>query len=400
MRTARLIPLLLLAACTAAGGAAPRDPAPLEVREIRGTGRYRIVTDGLEPEIAVEGLRAEDVPYARTLLDATQAALDEGPQRGAVVTLELGPARVRVQLVSAASDALLVVDVPPTGASVHPVAALAAVALARAWDAHRDGDFDAARRLALDSVRLHPGDPLEAGVDAEAPGANRQNHLAWALLAQLSDGAERERWYVGALERSSTYLAAQLGAPPEALLAPERDHLFGRARAIVAENLAAMRTPAAPAGADGPVEIRSPIRTGDERKVLLPAPFLQLYARNPGAALLQDDAWVGLAVDAFERLRADPVELLLATREVRSLYLDDEFLHPAPPPAEPVDKMLSALLADVARNGAAGLTEAEVAATLGAEAGPEILGGARRKLAAQREREAGWYAEALRTAGR
>jgi len=392
--------LLALAGCASTPPAAPERPSiPIDVRPVRGTDRFRVVTDGLEPEVSVEGVRQEDAGIARVVLESTLAALSEGPKPGAVVELRLGPATTRVQLVSAASNALLVVDVPPTDASVHPVNALATAAFAQAWEAWNAGDEATARKLALASVRIHPGNPLDAAAGSTPPGTNVQNHLAWALLAQITDGSESERWYVGALERSSRYLAAQLGATPAALLEPDRDELFAAARAIVRANQEAMAHMERRGGPGGPVEIPSPIRSGGEaQQILLPADFLGLYAAEPAATLLRDDRWIALAVDAFERLRADPVELLLATREIRSIYLQEDLFAPAPAAGSPEEKMLSALIADVARKAAAGLTEAEVAATLGADADPRVLGVARAKLGEQRDREAAWYGAALHAA--
>jgi hypothetical protein len=357
-------------------------------------------TQGLDPEVAVEGVAEADVAIARAVLESTLAALPDGPLPGAVVDLRLGPATARVQLVSAATNALLVVDVPPTNAQVYPVNALATAAFALAWEAWEAGDAQAAKKLALASVRLHPGDPLEASAVNVPDQANLQNHLAWALLGQLSDGAERERWYVGALERSSRYLAAELGAPPEALLDVDRDELFTAARSIVAANVAAAAEPKRRGGPGGPVEFPSPIVTGEAETVLLPAEFLGLYSAEPAATLLRDDAWLALAVDAFERLRSDPVELLLATKEIRSLYLSEDLFAPPPPAGRPMDKMLSALIADVARKAAAGLTESEIAATLGADADQRTLAVARLKLNEQRDREAAWFGAALHAAER
>ncbi|WP_373048242.1 hypothetical protein [Vulgatibacter sp.] len=379
-----------------------RDLPPIETRALRGTERFRVVTEGLEPEVAVEGVLPEDVTLGRAVLEATLQALPAGepPRPGAIVDLRLGRASARVQLVSASGNALLVVDVPPTGASVRPKKAMATAAFARAHLAWEGGDAAAARTLALAAVRLLPGDPLEAGSEESLEEANAQNHLAWALLAQLSDGAERERWYVGALERSAAYLATQLGGPPAALLEPHREELFAAARAIVEENLAAYAKAERRGGAGGPVEFPSPIWTTPRQPVLLPAEFVGLYAGEGTAALLRSDAFLALAVDAFERLRADPVELLLATREIRSLYLQEDLFAAASPEGRPFDKMLSALIADVARKAAAGLTEAEIAATFGAEADARTLALARTKLAAQRDREASWYGAALHAADR
>ena len=231
---------LLFACATTTGTEAERTPVAIEVHPVRGTDRYRVLTDGLARELAVEGVAEADLPFARALVAATADGLREGPFPGAIVDLELGPAVARVQLVSATGDALLVVDVPPTGASVHPVAALATVAFSQAWEAWRSGDDARARALALDAVRLHRGDPLRAGAAGGPPRSNHENHLSWALLAQLSDGAERERWYLGALERSSRYLTGQLGATPEQLLAIDRPTLLDRAQRIVEENLEAL----------------------------------------------------------------------------------------------------------------------------------------------------------------
>ena len=390
----------LLSAC-ATSAPAPRQPAPptIEARPMRDGAHFRVIAEGIEPALAIEGVSEADLPFARAVLEAALAALPEGaPRRGTVLELQLGKVASRVQLVSTAGAALLVIDVPPDGSGVAPIHAMAAAAFAQAFAAYEAGDAAEAHRLALASVRLHPGDPLEA---SQRPAdRNAQNHLAWALLAQLTDGAEQERWYVGALERSPDYLAAQLGARPAALLEAGHEGLAAAARDIVEANLAAAAEPERPAGPNGPVEFPSPIWTTPRQRVLLPQEFLGLYAADPGAALLRDEAWRALAVEAFERLRGDPLALLLATREIRSIYLRDDLFAAAPTEGRPFDEMLSALIADVARKGAAGLTREETAATLGAESDPRTLALARQKLREQREREAAWYGQALRAAER
>lgn len=401
MRPLRIVFACLLAACaglSSPGGKAP----PIDVEPLRGTELYRVVSNGLEPEVAVEGLRRDQVAFGRDVLEATLAALEQGPTPGAAVPIHLGPALARVQLASAAGNVLLVVDQPPVGAEAHPVAALATAAFARALDAWQDGDTEAASRLAAISIELHPGDPLEARASAPVQ-ANAQNHLAWALQARLEEGSAGERAYVAALERSPAWMEAQLGGSPAALQEPDRQELQLLAARLVEANLAALQESGAREGASGVLELPSPIRSGGAPAgtILLPAPFLQLYALPPGASLLQDEAWRQVAIEAFERLRAVPAELLLATREIRGLYLPGDLLLPAPPgEGDPAEKMLSALLADVARKAVAGLSPEEVGATLGADMPPQVAGTAARKLLTWREREAGWFAEALRESDR
>jgi len=397
-----LILTALLSACATAAPAPNTAEAPtIEARPMRGGERFRVNTEGLEPEIAVEGVSADDLPLARTVLEAVLSALPEGkpPKAGTALDLRFGKVGARVQLVSTAAAPLLVIDVPPDGAGVSPQHAMAAAAFARGLSAYEAGEDGEARRFALASVRLHPGDPLEVSQKARAAD-NAQNHLAWALLAQITDGAEQERWYVGALERSPDYMAAQLGARPAALVETSHADLAEAAREIVQANLAAAAKQQRPAGAGGPVEFPSPIWTTPRQQVLLPEEFLGLYVAGPGASIVQDDTWLAVAIDAFERLRGDPVQLLLATHEIRSIYLREDLFAPPPSDGTPMDKMLSALIADVARKAAAGLTQTETAATLGAEADAQTLALARTKLREQRERETAWYGAALQAADR
>lgn len=394
-----LVLVALLSACASTGSAQQERNAPtvIETRAISGGDRFRVITEGLDRELAIEGVSEDDLPYARAVLEATLAALPEGetPKAGTTAELRFGKVSHRVQLVSTAGAPLLVIDLPPDGNGVSPRHAMATAALAKALSAHDEGEMNAARNLALASVRLHPGDPLEAATDERAGEQNAQNHLAWALLAQINDGAEAERWYVGALERSPDYMAAQLGARPEQLLEADHAQVTEAARAIVRARIAAAVDQKQPAGARGPVEFPSPIVTHPPQRALLPREFLGLYAAEPAASLIQDDAWLALAVEAFERLRTDPVELLLATRDIRSIYLQESLFAPPPSDDRPIDKMLSALIADVARKAAAGLTQYETAATLGAEADPQTLASARAKLREQRDVETAWYAAAL-----
>lgn len=397
--------LPLIAACaTAPRAEAPSAPrATIENRPVRGTDRFRVVTDGFEQEVAVEGVDAADLPLGRDVLEAVVVALgNDEPAPGMRLDLHLGSALVPVKLISAAGKDLLVVDAPPPAGNVRPDRALATAAFARAWTAWDGGDVPAARRQLLESIRLFPGDPLRSGAELDQPpGTNQENHLAYALLAVIAEGAEQERYTIAALDRSPRYLAAQLGAWPAGLIESRHETLDADARAIVDENLR-LGAEAQPVG--GAVEFPSPIvdADGSHSKAILPAPFLALYYRDPVAKELREGPLVGLAVEAFERLRADPVELLLATREIRSIYLRADLFAPPPPvdAKRPWAHMLSALLADVARKSAAGLTPLEIAATLGAQAEPETLAFAHAKLREQREREAAWYNEALQSIGR
>lgn len=402
MRAALLVPLLAGCASTQAIQAVAPGPS-IENHPVRGTDRFRVVTHGLPLEIAVEGVEVADVLLARDVLEATLTALGgKAPVPGTDLDLDMGRARVRVKLISAAGGDLWVVDTPSTGPGAAPLRALATAAVARGFRAWEAGEPEGARRLAIESVRLFPGDPLQVqSTPGESVAANPQNHLGWALLASLSDGVERERFLVSALDRSPSFLAARLGAWPDELLEADAQDLFRTARSLVEETLGNV-------GAHdltrSVVEVPSPIvGTGGERPLaVLPRPFLGLYFEGEAARGLENGPLVGIAVEAFQRLRGDPVELLLATAEVHSIYLTDDWFREAPAPGgnEPWRPILSALLADVARKAAAGLTPLEIAATLHADVEPEAHAWALVKLTEQRQRESAWYAEALQSVER
>lgn len=399
VRTALLVPLL--AGCAAGPSISTSAPRPLiENQPVRGTDRFRVVTNGLPIELAVEGVEAGDRILGKDVLEATLTALDgHAPVPGLDLEIALGRARAPVKLIRATGGELWVVDVPPTGDTASPLRALATAAVARAALAREASEPEAAWRLAVESVRLFPGDPLLAsGARGRAGELNLQNHLAWAVLASLSDGADQERFLIAAVERSPAFLAARLGAWPEELLEPTTDELALSARDLVREILSSQEKVGLSSGV---VEIRSPVLDswGRRPQAVLPRPFLDLYFQGEAAAALREGPLVDLAVQAFERLRGDPIELLLATSEIRSLYLEDDPFQPAPEPGgnEAWRPMLSALLADVARKAAAGLTPEEITASLHGEAAPEAKANALVKMSEQRERESSWYAQALRS---
>lgn len=399
MRYALLIPFVAGCATTQSFEAAATLPT-IENHPVRGTNRFRVVTNGLPMELAVEGVEVADVVLGRDVLEATLAALDgRPPVPGLDLEIALGKARVPVRLISAAGGDLWVVDSPPTGAAATPLRALATAAASRAVLAREASEPEAAHRLAIESVRLFPGDPLQVSPNpTQSVGSNPQNHLGWAVLSSLSDGVEQERYLVAAAERSPPFLAARLGAWPEELLEADSEDLFGTARELVHVILGGQK----PTGLSGEVvQIPSPILdpSGGRPQSILPRSFLELYFEGRAAEGLKHGPLVGLAVEAFERLRGDPVELLLATSEVRSIYLEDDLFQPAPAPGgtDPWRPMLSALLADVARKTAAGLTPLEIAATLHANVEPEAKAFALVKMAEQRQRESMWYADALRS---
>ena len=131
-----------------------------------------------------------------------------------------------------------------------------------------------------------------------------------------------------------------------------------------------------------------------------------LSAGENAERLRKDGKLREIAVEAYGRLRGSPFDLLGLTRETRELYLG------APEPADihggksdaapprtgseiawrPHLKMLSSLVADVARKSMAGLTDEAIRSTYDASADATV---AAKLLDRHRRLESGWYAGAM-----
>jgi len=155
---------------------------------------------------------------------------------------------------------------------------------------------------------------------------------------------------------------------PADLVAPDAHQAIADARMIVAKNRAVDRE-IAPLSAQGllfsPVwEIGSGIARG--RLAVLPPVFRTRYFESEGAEVLDDDATIELVCDVLPWLVDDPVGAAFALENTLRAWLDDT----APTRSLEIPyvghyRLLSLLLADIARKSAAGLDELEWLASIG-----------------------------------
>ena len=118
------------------------------------------------------------------------------------------------------------------------------------------------------------------------------------------------------------------------------------------------------------------------RLAVLPAVFRTRYFEAEGRAVLADDASKELVAEVFETVASDPVGALVALESTLRAWLDDTApTRPLPVRTKPQLRLLSLLLADIARKGAAGLDDLEWLSSIGLDAeAPGFVGLARAAL--------------------
>lgn len=147
------------------------------------------------------------------------------------------------------------------------------------------------------------------------------------------------------------------------------------------------------------------------RLAVLPASFRGRYFEEPGRAVLDDAASRELVAEVFDEVAADPVGALVALESTLRAWLDDT----APTrqltlASKPQHRLLTLLLADIARKGAAGLDDLEWMLSIGLDPEElrdddsppiaELRGSSDRKLRAMWAEERAWLAAAFGRAPR
>jgi hypothetical protein len=319
---------------------------------------------------------------------------------------------VRVLLVKdGADEAFRLVD-PEHKSAVEtpPGLALSTVMYLWAQHAREQGRLAEARMELERAIGLYPGDPGRRDVGPPLGAVmNTENHLVYLAMAELSpDGGEGH--YRMALERSAALQRTEMDA--DALPKVERNALLGDLRRMAQDALSSSGAFAEWRGGVSPALFQSPLWSptldGHVRRepTLLPREFARYCHDGAQAERLATDAELqDVIVSAYDKLRRAPLELLVATRDVRWIYraqsggvTGDDARNDARPYA-PHHKMLSSLMADVARKVAAGLTLAEIRATLGLGGTGPMLASARNKMRAHATEEDRWYEAALGSAG-
>lgn len=105
------------------------------------------------------------------------------------------------------------------------------------------------------------------------------------------------------------------------------------------------------------------------RLAVLPSVFRTRYFEAEGLAVLEDAASMDLVVEAFDTIASDPVGALVALESTLRAWLDDTAPTRAlPVRSKPQLRLLSLLVADIARKGAAGLDDLEWLSSIGLDA--------------------------------
>jgi hypothetical protein len=297
------------------------------------------------------------------------------------------------------SESTLRVEEPVEGMGMG-LTLFSTVRLWRAAKHLEDGDEGAAKAVLLGSIARFPGDPERSGEVTMGFPYNAENHLSYAMLAQLEPHLEkRATWLEQALARSDEYLRAELGDDAEELRGAGRPFLAARVLVLASENA----TPAQEARAMGGMTIcASPTRTLTERGdrqlaqrslTLLPS----LMAQYQPARDVANEAWREAVLDVLWAHLDAPGFLLALTGDVRDLYEGDRDEAPSVEGAadyEIGDRLLSLLLADARRCEYAGLSPDDFRARGGASKTP-LSGAAERKLDALIARETEAYVSAV-----
>jgi hypothetical protein len=295
----------------------------------------------------------------------------------------------------------------PLDTMEHPRTLLSTVMLWRARAQIEAGDVEGARRELFASVAYFPGDPGKRSDLFMGFAYNWQNHLSYAALSEISlDDGERRAWMDKALERSEELEQELLGDSAADLARASREDLLAETDRIVTENLrtAPSRHPVTGAvvAFGSPTWRRESTSSGPtvaRSMTVLPELFERYYYDPLVAVQLRSPSVRAIAVDVLLARRGEPAELALTARDIASIYEGDVAEAPAmvidPPYYRPGDRLLSLLLADIAKRLFAGLTEAELRAGYGLSQDRGLAQSAALKLAEIDRREGEAYMDAL-----
>ncbi len=393
---------------------------------------YRLVTSGLAKfnrrEIEVVGVPVDLAEGAASLMNevANYVVNVKQIENGKSWAQDYGQTTVAArcfELSSHGQDVLRVVDLEhQEPVETPPLTAITAYSYMKALSLQEKGDDEHALKLLLSSAKLFPGDPKAQHYNLRNNAIiNQQNWLTYVALARAAE-KDQDRYFRMALERSPELLRYELGT--EQLPVVAKGDLAKDIKFLVE---AAQKGPGgepwgkrakdaeSAKGADIMSFLISPIvEPGSDGMISravnpAPVPFRAFFYEDPVAGSLRKPETIDLVADLYTKYQSDPIALVLLTRTVTRLYLGETepnavFGLPsdgsAPRKSEgtayrPHLKVVSALVADVGRRLAAGMSIPEIRATSGLTGDASLRKTGEAKLAALEEREGTWYSAAI-----
>jgi tetratricopeptide (TPR) repeat protein len=376
------------------------------VHEPEPSGLLRIHTRGLAEVAGVE-LELVGIPQSHgddaigVLLAVAQALSARGappePEERAAVDMSASSLVVGFVDSEHGEGYLRVVDPFDLDDPESPLAALGTVAIERAIsllepEEGTEPDPLGAEAILRASIGAFPGDPANRDRSLEGLRFNTENHLAYALLAQL-DEDDADGMYQKALERSAAYELSELGSTLDALEGRSPAELEIMARAILSENLA---RPMLEDLSESTRLFVSPIwepeaegTRATRRASVLPKAFERHYYDGEARRFLEARG-PELAASLYTSLLRSPAFALTAVRQVRAIYQHDQA------PSLPIEiayeapmNLLSLLLAEIGRRHRAGLDEASIVASF--DTSDELSESIEEKLEALTLEELGLY---------
>ncbi|MCB9613161.1 MAG: hypothetical protein H6721_32495 [Sandaracinus sp.] len=292
--------------------------------------------------------------------------------------------------------------VEPFEGMVHPKTLLATVMLWRARAHIEAGRASDARSELLESLRVFPGVPGRRTEVSMGFPYNWENHLAYAKLGTLTeDPRERERCVADAIARSEEHELFVLGDTSESLHALGRTALIDVARHVAAENVQIEHTFRRDVGQAVALRISPLLRRVDTEEgtlavrqmTVVPRLFAEYQAAAPSG-----ETPLEVVADVVVAYARRPAQLVSKMHEVCSLYRvgDEEAeVYGRPRLYHPGDRVVSVLLADLARRVYAGLSVSEVRAAYGLVQDEGLRASGQVKLESLRAREMQAYMQAL-----
>ncbi|MCA9607801.1 MAG: hypothetical protein KC619_19465 [Myxococcales bacterium] len=353
-----------------------------------------------DDDLEIAGVPDAFAPFAEEVLRATRHGLRRAPPReDGLVAVGLPSSVLVVRLVEGPRGVdRLVAPEPDASPEDPPWSAIASIALEEALHWIAEGDAPAAEALLYDSLRAFPGDPSrpEAHFGGEY---NRENALTYRALAFDVGLAGAADLLVAGLARSEGLQVRELGATARELVATDPTHLAELTRFLAFQLL--REDPIGERLGPGIAILHSPIvyigRQGLARgQGPWPLTFLDLFYRGAARRAVERDAAVEAIVDAIARHRDQPLELVARTFVTNALWHEvrEAPLAETGRPFVAPSRLLSLMLAHVGHGAAAGLDDAELRASLGADDAPDALRSAEAKLDAFGDTLAEWLDEA------
>lgn len=312
-----------------------------------------------------------------------ELAAEISPEPNETVGVHLAHSLLAVRLVEPTDPATqLFLRVASAGPSVRadepPWSAIGSVLLDEAGSALGRGEVATAERILRESLALFEGDPARAALDGLGPEYDRENALAYRMLALEVDPPDAPALFAAWLRRDPYAAFLEIGGTAKDLEEPSYVHLAELGRFIAYQTLRE----------DDGTRTRSPIwYLEDHGRVARsarswPRGHRALYYGAEAARALAEDWTIEAIVDAFAKQRRDPIALFERTFRTHAVWREpaDAALEVTQKPFVMPSRLLSLMLAHVGHAVAAGMDRDEVCASLGADDSSERRARAARKL--------------------